>query len=111
MNGCRAAFPPKGWLRIAPDLAVEVLSPNDLAVEVEERLDDYWKVHIPLIWVVNPETRTVTVYSRGASFVRLGEDDELTGGDVLPGFRCRVGDLFPKSSPQAPGAETEAAPG
>jgi Uma2 family endonuclease len=104
-------LPLEGWLRVAPDLVVEVLSPNDLAVEVDEKLDDYLKARVPLIWVVNPETRSVSVYSGGDPFVRLGEDGELTGGDVLPGFRCRVSDLFPKPAPSVPGGEAGATPG
>lgn len=84
----------EGWSRAAPDLAVEVVSPNDRAVELEEKLEDYRRADVPLVWVVYPEARLVIVHGRN-SYERLGEDDELTGGEVLPGFRCRVADLLP----------------
>lgn len=85
----------RGHARIAPDLAIEVISPNDLYPEVDVKLEDYFLAGIPLIWVINPELRTVRVYHADGSSVRLREHDELTGEDVLPGFRCRVGELFP----------------
>jgi Uma2 family endonuclease len=86
---------PTGWGKIPPDLAVEVISPNDSADELEVKLDDYQKVAVPLVWVVNPKSRTVMVYRRDGSVSRLRETDELSGEDVIPGFRCPVRDLFP----------------
>jgi Uma2 family endonuclease len=84
-----------GYLRIRPDLAVEVISPNDLAYEIDEKLDEYLAVGAPLIWIVHPATRSVLVYRDGARLGRLKAEDELTGEDMIPGFRCRVADLFP----------------
>lgn len=52
---------PKGHVRIPPDLVVEVVSPNDLVYEVEEKVDDYQKAGVPLIWVIHPENRTVFI--------------------------------------------------
>jgi Uma2 family endonuclease len=98
-----AGLPAEGWLHVVPDLVVEVLSANDLAVEVDEKLDDYRRAGVPLIWVINPEARTVTVYGAN-TYVRLSENDELAGGEVLSGFRCRVADLFPPR-PTAPLAD------
>jgi Uma2 family endonuclease len=84
----------EGHLPVAPDLAVEVLSPNDLVYEVEAKVREYREAGVRLVWVVNPDARSVTVHrARGRGTV-LWEDDELDGEDVLPGFRCRVGDLF-----------------
>lgn len=86
----------RGHAKIAPDLAVEVLSPSDSACEVFEKLEDYFRAGIPLVWQINPSTRTVTVYADGGrQIVLLHEGDELTGGDVLPGFRCQVAEIFP----------------
>ena len=59
---------PQGWGKIPPDLAVEVVSPNDSADALEEKLDDYQKVGVPLVWVIYPEPRTVKVFRQG----RLG---------------------------------------
>ena len=53
----------KGWVKIPPDLAVEVLSPNDRVYDLDEKLADYRKARIPLVWVINPESRTVTIHS------------------------------------------------
>jgi len=86
---------PKGWAKVPPDLAVEVVSPNDLVYKLEEKLNDYRKVGVPLIWVINPESRTVTVYRRDGSISRLQEDDELSGEDVVPGFRCPIREILP----------------
>lgn len=87
----------QGYCRIAPDLAVEVVSPNDLHEELMRKLDDYLDAGVPLVWVVEPDLRCVTVYEApGQTSRRLREADELTGGAVLPGFQCRVGDLFPR---------------
>jgi Uma2 family endonuclease len=87
-------WPPKGHIKIAPDLAVEVVSPGDLAYEVDEKVEEYIGAGVALVWVVNPVYRTVRVYRGDGSGVILRADDELTGGDVLPGFRCKVSDLF-----------------
>lgn len=78
---------PKGFADYPPDLAVEILSPNQ---KVGEFLD--WGT--PLVWVIDPAAQTVTVY-RSLSDVRtLQADEHLDGEDVIPGFRVRVGELF-----------------
>jgi Uma2 family endonuclease len=84
-----------GYLHIAPDLAVEVISPGDLAHEVAEKIEEYLAADVQLLWVVEPELRIVDVYRKNGSIARLRESDELQGENVLPGFRCRVADLFP----------------
>jgi Uma2 family endonuclease len=86
---------PKGWARIPPDLAVEVISPNETAYELEDKLEDYQKVGVRLIWVINPKTRTVRVHRGDGSVSYLHEDEELSGEDVVPGFRCPVRAIFP----------------
>jgi Uma2 family endonuclease len=89
---------PEGHIRIAPDLAVEVVSPNDLVYEIDEKVEEFLAAGVPLVWVVNPETRTVQVHRPTGPGVILRAGDELTGEDVLPGFRCRVADLFQSPS-------------
>ena len=88
---------PRGHIRIHPDLTVEVVSPNDLFTDVIAKVEDHHAAGVSLVWVIDPERRLAYVCPRGQPITRLGEGDELTGGDVLPGFRCRVGDLFPPS--------------
>jgi Uma2 family endonuclease len=84
-----------GYVTIAPDLAVEVVSPRDLAYEVDTKVQEYLDAGVKLVWVVSPPTRTVRVYRGDGSSTGLREADELSGETVLPGFRCRVGELFP----------------
>lgn len=85
---------PKGYIRIPPDLAVEVLSPNDLADEAEAKVEEYLDAGVQLVWVISPKAETVTVYRADRSAVKLHDADELSGENVLPGFRCKVSDLF-----------------
>ena len=90
---------PKGWVRIPPDLAVEVVSPIDLFEALEEKLDDYRKVEVPLIWVIYPELRKAKVLRCDGSVSELTEEDELSGEDVIPGFRCFVRQILPQRLP------------
>jgi Uma2 family endonuclease len=91
-----------GFLPIAPDLAVEVISPGDLAHEVAEKIEEYLRAGVSLVWIVEPELRIVDVYKKNGLTSRLRETDELLGEDVLPGFRCKVAELFPEVSGKTP---------
>ena len=84
-----------GWLHVVPDLVVEVLSPNDKAYEVEEKVEIFLKAGVPLIWVVNPKVRTVRILRGDGSTALLRETNELSGEDVIPGFACSVAAIFP----------------
>ena len=84
----------RGFLIIAPDLAVEILSPGEKAWELDEKIDDYQASGTPLIWVINPERRTVRVVTLEGPSRVLRSHDTLDGGDVLPGFSCRASELF-----------------
>jgi len=86
---------PRGHCTLPPDLAVEVVSPNDEAEEVEEKLSEYLGVGVALVWVVYPRTRTVYVYRRDGTANRLTEHHQLDGEVVVPGFTCPVHDIFP----------------
>ena len=77
-----------------PDLAMEIVSPNDTLEEVEEKVDDYLASGTRLVWVVNPRRRTVTVNQPGNNPVILRERETLDGGEVLPGFQCVVSEVF-----------------
>lgn len=89
-----------GFCPIAPDLAVEVLSPGDFAHEIVEKVEEYLAAGVRLVWVVDPEARLVDVYRRDGSN-RVRENDALIGDPVLPEFRCAVKDLFPSPPPAA----------
>ena len=85
-----------GFMTIPPDLAVEVVSPSDGADEVEEKVEEYIRAGVKLIWVVYPHIHIVQVHRADGTSGRFRAHDELSGEDVLPGFRCKVEDLFPK---------------
>lgn len=86
--------PADGHGRVAPDLVVEVISPNDNAADLEEKVDDFLSAGVPLIWVLSPETRTARVHRRSGTDSRLRPGDGLDGEDILPGFRCELAKLF-----------------
>lgn len=77
-----------------PRLVVEVLSPTDQPTKINRRISQYLKRGVPLVWLVDPEVRSVTVYPAGRFHYVLDETDELTGQEVLPDFRCRVSEFF-----------------
>jgi Uma2 family endonuclease len=85
---------PNGYIEIAPDLAVEVVSPTDHFVRLNRKIRQYLERGVRLIWVIDPEDRSVTVYRKGAPDEYLTENDTLSGGDVLPGFTVKVSELF-----------------
>jgi Uma2 family endonuclease len=91
--------PPDGHVRIAPDWVLEIVSPNDLAKEVEQKIEDYLQVGISLSWLVYPDTRRVYVYRPGQAVLRLTPEDELFGYEVWPGFSLRVAELFADVKP------------
>ncbi len=92
---------PIGFPAIAPDLAVEVLSPNDLAYDVESKINDYLQAGVKLIWIINPAGRSVQILRQDGSSGRLLESDDLDGEDLLPGFRCKIASLFQVPQPAA----------
>lgn len=85
---------PEGFAEVPPDLAVEVVSPGDSQSYVHRKLLHYLDHGIALIWVVDPKARTVTQYRSRQDVCILAEAEEITGGDVLPEFSCRVGEFF-----------------
>lgn len=78
----------------APDLAVEVVSPNDTVAEVLEKVQEYLSAGTRLVWVAEERTRTVTAYRPDGSAQVFHESETLTGEDVLPGFTLVVRDIF-----------------
>jgi Uma2 family endonuclease len=90
---------------VPPILAVEVLSPNDRADRVTRKIMDYLRGGVRLVWLIDPEARTVAVYHPENGPRLAQETEELDGGEVLPGFRCRVADFF-----LLPGEQSEPKP-
>ena len=83
-----------GYLELVPDLVVEVASPSDSRREISEKALMWLEYGVQLVWVPFPDTRTVDVYCADSATVTLNEDDTLDGSDVLPGFMCRVSEIF-----------------
>ena len=89
--------PPDEWEvygQVVPDLAVEILSPSNTAAEMRDKVAEYLRVGVRLVWVVDPGTETVTIHTPEAAPVILSAGDAITGGDVLPDFRCPVAAFF-----------------
>ncbi len=84
----------KGYWEGAPDLAVEVTSPNDTVSEVEEKVEAWLDAGARQVWVVSPKLRTVTIYHSLNEISTLTEKDTLDGGEVVPGFQIPVADIF-----------------
>lgn len=82
------------WGDAIPRLSIEVLSPNDTIGEMNERIQDQLNLGVPLVWLADPESRTVTVYRPGKQHYVRKEHEELTGDDVLPDFKCKVREFF-----------------
>jgi Uma2 family endonuclease len=87
---------PEGHLQIVPDLCVEVISPNDLAYDVDEKVELYLDSGAALVWVVNPAVRNVRVYRADGTLAKVHEDELLSGEAVLPAFNVFVRDFLPK---------------
>ena len=99
LSGVTSAIPPdqpdpEVYPEVAADLCVEVLSPGNRLGEIQEKLREYFARGVRMVWVVQPEDRTVTVYRTADEGHLLHESATLTGEDVLPGFSCPVARLF-----------------
>lgn len=79
---------------LAPDLAVEVISKANTPAEMQRKVADYFAAGTRLVWYIYPESRTAHVYRDPERFAVVGENDVLDGGEVLPGFRLSIGELF-----------------
>lgn len=85
---------------LAPDLAIEVISPSNTAGEMERKRRDLFQAGMRLFWEINPRSRTAVVWTAVDHSTNLSENDSLDGGDVLPGFSVRLADLFAEFQPK-----------
>jgi len=93
---------PQGFLVVAPELIVEVLSPDvrepqsndDRWYAVNDKLAEYFEAGVQVVWVADPLRKTVSVYRSLTEVAILAKGDTLTGGDILPGFSAPVAELF-----------------
>jgi Uma2 family endonuclease len=79
---------------LAPDLAVEVLSKSNTPAEMARKRAEYFRAGTRLVWMVDPDSRAVSVVTCEEEEIVLGETSELTGGNVLPGFALQIAKLF-----------------
>ncbi len=87
--------PREGFLDIVPDLAVEVLCPGDSQRAILDKVGEYLAAGVRLAWVIDPTARRAAAHRSLTDVREMGEDDFLEGLDVVPGFRCRLGDILP----------------
>ena len=85
---------PTGFLEMAPDLAVEVVSPDDSRREIREKSESWIQAGTRLVWVIDPASRSATVYSSNGDVREVEEDGILDGEDSVPGFACSPSELF-----------------
>jgi Uma2 family endonuclease len=85
---------PEEYIDLPPDLLVEVVSPSDHYSRIQNKVRHYLDHGVLMIWIVDPIDRSVTVYRSREHGKILAETDTLSGEDVVPGFACRVADLF-----------------
>ncbi len=85
---------PRGFWELAPDLVVKVVSPNDRAADVQDKIEEWLDAGVRQVWVIYPDTEMVWVCHSPKEVDVLKPGDTLVGDDLLPGFRCSVEDLF-----------------
>jgi Uma2 family endonuclease len=83
-----------GYLDVAPDLVVEVVSPNDRWTDINEKVDEYLACGVRAVWIIDPRTQRITCYQPSSAVRVYGKDDALTEPVILPGFSVLVGELF-----------------
>lgn len=86
---------PEGWFYFAPDIAIEVVSPNDTASEIQEKVEEYLKAGSRAVWVFYPKTKSINIHE-GNITRRLSEKEILEGGGLLPEFSVPVRQFFPE---------------
>jgi Uma2 family endonuclease len=91
-------IPPEGepetkW-PMPPDLAVEVVSPNDFYEKVSAKAMEYLNAGVKQVWIVSPENKTVTIYRSATDITAFPEDSELVSEDLFPGFHCKLSEIF-----------------
>ena len=79
---------------MVPDLAIEVVSPSNSAVHVQEKIHEYFAAGVSRVWVIYPEQKEIYVYASPTQIQVLQLGDELDGGDLIPGFRLPLAALF-----------------
>jgi Uma2 family endonuclease len=85
---------PKSYLEVAPEVVMEITSPDDRWKDSQDRLKEYFAIGVDCVWLIEPEDRTVFVYSELTEMICLGEEDVLGGEGPLTGFALPVAAIF-----------------
>jgi len=85
---------PKGFGHFPPDLVAEVFAPGETVADYADKVAEYFRWGVRLVWLVDPDQQTVTVCHSPSAVTTLIAHEELSGEDVVPGFTCRVAELF-----------------
>lgn len=85
---------PMEFFKGAPDLAIEILSPNNTRAEMEGRLRDYFESGAQIAWIIDPETESAEICNSLTNRRLLGPGGELDGESLLPGFKCKLNEPF-----------------
>ena len=86
--------PPAGFVEVAPDLVVEILSPTDRWMDMRQKINDYFSIGVDTLWIVDPDEETVFVYPSASQRTALRRGDTLAGTGPLTGFTLPVSELF-----------------
>lgn len=84
----------KGFLKVAPELVIGVISPTDRWQNMRDQLEEYFAICVHRVWIVEPDNRDVLVYSTNTEMRKFGEGDMLMGEGVLDGFTLAIAELF-----------------
>ncbi len=84
----------EGFLEVAPELVIEIVSANDRWSDIRQKLEEYFSIGVERVWIVEPETRDVLVYRSTTEMLQLREGDRLAGEGKLEGFELQIADLF-----------------
>jgi Uma2 family endonuclease len=90
----RLAESPRGYLEVAPELVVEIISPGDRWQDIRQKLEEYFAIGVRWVWIVEPENRAVLAYRSSTDVQKFAENDTLTGEGILQGFTLSVATLF-----------------
>jgi Uma2 family endonuclease len=93
-NARVAELNPDDYLNVAPELIVEIMSPDDRWSEIKKKVRDYFSIDVKLIWVIDPESRTITAYQSLTDVQELTSEHQLTAEDLFPGFSLSIRELF-----------------
>ena len=83
-----------GYSSVMPDLVIEVNSPSDSYVKVIKKVNEWFHAGVKQVWVIDPDDSSVAVYYSPEKYKIYNREDLLNGEEVLPGFKCKVEDIF-----------------